>query len=394
MKKLILSLAITASLFTSCTKSEDEEIYVAQPATGEITGNITTNTTFAYGNYTLRGIVKIQSGVTVTFEAGSTITADKITGDNALVVLNGGKLICNGTESQPIVFTEKSGIPGSWGGIIMYGNAPINALGGVATSTSEDGLALPYGGTNDAHNGGSLNYVRVEYAGSKLADGTKENNSFTFYSCGSGTRLDHVVAYKGADDGFEFFGGTVSMTNAVSYGNYDDAFDWQDGWRGQNNNNWYAYQTTKGNFGMEIEASNNNNVFGPKITNITLKRETGCTPEVVGDVQVDAFQFKKEGNGEFTNVLIDGYGNYTEGTTTYQGAACKIQDANTNNNQVNGGKIKFLNIKIVNTTRDIAGAGSVSVAFPTENFTTTTATVGASLTSGAWAAVGNTSLIK
>lgn len=394
MKKLILSLAITASLFTSCTKSEDEEIYVAQPATGEITGNITTNTTFAYGNYTLRGIVKIQSGVTVTFEAGSTITADKITGDNALVVLNGGKLICNGTESQPIVFTEKSGIPGSWGGIIMYGNAPINALGGVATSTSEDGLALPYGGTNDAHNGGSLNYVRVEYAGSKLADGTKENNSFTFYSCGSGTRLDHVVAYKGADDGFEFFGGTVSMTNAVSYGNYDDAFDWQDGWRGQNNNNWYAYQTTKGNFGMEIEASNNNNAFGPKITNITLKRETGCTPEVVGDVQVDAFQFKKEGNGEYSNILIDGYGDYTEGTTTYHGAACKIQDATTNNNQVNGGKIKLQNVQIVNTSQQVAGAGSVSVAFPAGNFTTTTATVGASLTSGAWAAVGNTSLLK
>jgi len=394
MKKLILSLAIAASLFTSCTKSEDEEIYVAQPATGEITGNITTNTTFAYGNYTLRGIVKIQSGVTVTFEAGSTITADKNTGDNALVVLNGGKLICNGTESQPIVFTEKSGISGSWGGIIMYGDAPINALGGVATSTSEDGLALPYGGTNEAHNGGSLNYVRVEYAGSKLADGTKENNSFTFYSCGSGTRLDHVVAYKGADDGFEFFGGTVSMTNAVSYGNYDDAFDWQDGWRGQNNYNWYAYQTTKGNFGMEIEASNNNNAFGPRITNITLKRETGCTPEVVGDVQVDAFQFKKEGNGEFTNILIDGYGDYTEGTTTYHGAACKIQDATTYNNQVNGGKIKLQNVQIVNTSQQVAGAGSVSVAFPAGNFTTTTATVGASLTSGAWAAVGNTSLIK
>ena len=28
---------------------------------------------------------------------------------------------------------------------------------------------------------------------------------------------------KGADDGYEFFGGTVSMTNAISYGNFDDA---------------------------------------------------------------------------------------------------------------------------------------------------------------------------
>lgn len=394
MKKLILSFAIIASLFTSCTSSDDEEIINPNPATGEITGTITTNRTFPYGNYTLKGIVKIAAGATVTFEAGSTITANKNTGDNALVVLNGGKLICNGTAEQPIVFTEQSGISGSWGGIIMYGDAPINALGGVATSTSEDGLALPYGGTNEAHNGGSLSYVRVEYAGSKLADGTKENNSFTFYSCGTGTILDHLVAYKGADDGYEFFGGTVSMTNAVSYGNYDDAFDWQDGWKGQNNSNWYAYQITKGNFGMEIEASNNNNTYGPKITNITLKRHTSCTPEVVGDVQVDAFQFKKEGNGEFSNILIDGYGDYTEGSTTYHGAACKIQDANTNNNQVNSGKIKLLNVNIKNTSQQIAGAGSVSVSFPSGNFTTNASSTGASLNSGNWSKVGNINLVQ
>ena len=57
----------------------------------------------------------------------------------------------------------------------MYGDAPIKSVaGGVTTSTSEDGKTLSYGGTNAAHNGGSLKYVRVEYAGSKLADGTKE----------------------------------------------------------------------------------------------------------------------------------------------------------------------------------------------------------------------------
>ena len=52
-------------------------------ATGEITGILAESKTFAYGNYTLKGIVKINSGVTITFDAGSTITADKTTGDNA-----------------------------------------------------------------------------------------------------------------------------------------------------------------------------------------------------------------------------------------------------------------------------------------------------------------------
>lgn len=38
------------------------------------------------------------------------------------------------------------------------------------------------------------------------------------------------------------------MANAISYGNFNEAFDWQDGWQDQNNSNWYAYQTVKGNY--------------------------------------------------------------------------------------------------------------------------------------------------
>lgn len=394
MKKIILSLAILASAFTGCTSSDDES--TAPAVTGEITGLITANTTYPLGTYTLKGIVKIESGVSVTFAAGSTITCDKTTGDNALVVKNGAKLYVNGTASQPVIFTEKSQIPGSWGGIIMYGDAPINAVVGVTTSTSEDGNALSYGGTNATHNGGTLTYARVEYAGSKLADGTKELNGFSFYSVGSGTTLDHLVSYKGADDGFEFYGGTVSLTNSISYGNYDDAFDWQDGWKGQLNSNWYGLQVNKGNFGIEIETSNNNNAYWPKVSGITLKRVTGCTPEVAGAIEIDAFQFKKEGNGEFNNVVIDGYGNYTEGTTVYQGAAVKIQDASTNTNQVNGSKIKLTNVKITNTTQivPVGATSAISVAFPTGQFTTSTTATGATITTGAWSTVGGVNLLQ
>jgi len=112
MKKILLSLVILASTFTACTSSDDNS--TAAVVTGEITGPIAAYKVLPLGTYTLKGIVKINSGVTVTFDAGSTITCDKTTGDNALVVLNGGKLIINGTASQPVVFTEKAGIPGSW----------------------------------------------------------------------------------------------------------------------------------------------------------------------------------------------------------------------------------------------------------------------------------------
>jgi hypothetical protein len=386
MKKLILSLAILATLFTACTK--DDEDTTITPVVGELTGSITANRTIAYGNYTLNGIVTIESGVTVTFDAGSTITANATNGVDALVVKNGGKLIMNGTAAQPIVLTEPSATPGSWGGIIMYGDAPINGAGAVATKTSEDGLNLPYGGTNAAHNGGKLSYVRVEYAGKKITDGTSEMNGFSFYSVGSGTILENLVSYKGADDGFEFYGGTVSASNLISYGNFDDSFDWQDGWKGQNNSNWYAYQVTTGNFGMEIEASNNNNAYFPVISNITLKRAPGTVTEGGSSAaEYDAIQFKKQGNGDFTNILISGY-------TTANSTAVRIQDAGTNTDQVTGGKIKLTNVKINDGTSQFAGAGSLVVTFPSGKYTTSTTSTGATLTGGLWSTVGGVSLIQ
>lgn len=397
MKSKFLAFAAIASLvLASCSSDDDDPIIPTGPVAGEIKGTYTENQTFPYGNYTLEGIVKVNPGVTLTFDAGSRITCDGGTGDNALVVLNGGKLIVNGTADAPVIFTESSKIPGSWGGIIMYGDAPIKALGGGPTAQSEDGNVITYGGTNPTHNGGALHYVRVEYAGAKLGDGTKENNAFTFYSVGSGTVLDHLVAYKGADDGYEFFGGTVSATNLIAYGNYDDSFDWQDGWQGQNNSNWYAYQTGKGNFGMEIEASNNNNDYGPKVTNITLKKASGTVTESDADVQVDAFQFKKEGNGIYDNIIIDGYGTYMVGLTAYEGAAVKIQDANTNTNQVATGKLKMTNVKINNTTQvnPVGATGSIIVNFPASNWTTNNAATGASISGGAWTNVDGTNLIQ
>ncbi len=400
MKKLVSSIALLTLVFTGCSSSDNDVVTPPAQGSGEITGDVTASKTYIKGTYTLSGTVRVKSGATLTFEAGSVITADVTNGTDALLVEKGGMLNIAGTAAEPVVFTEKSKTAGSWGGIIIFGEAPIvsgkTADGTpITTATSEDGTNIIYGGTNATHSSGSLKYARVEYAGKKILDGNSEMNGFSFYAVGSGTVLENLVSYKGADDGFEFYGGTVSAKNLISYGNTDDSFDWQDGWQGQANTNWYAYQTGAGNFGMEIEAKSVNNAFGPKVSNITLRRAAGTATEAGNPTEIDAFQFKKEGNGEYSNIVISGYTNtVTSGTTTTNAVAVRIQDASTNTNQVNGGKLKILNIKIGDSTPQTGvGASTFTVNFPAANFTTSTTATGAALTPGAWAIVDGVNLL-
>ncbi len=398
MKNLVLSLSILTLLFTGCTSDDDT---VVTPPTvvigsGDLTGEVSVSKDYIKGNYNLDGVLKIKSGVTLTFAAGTNITANTASGSafDAIVVENGGKLIMIGTAAEPIVCSHLTKFAGSWGGIVMYGNAPIVGANGVTTSNAEDGItpstggtAYAYGGPDATHNSGTLKYVRVEYAGKKISDGLTELNGFSFYAVGSGTVLENLVSYKGNDDGFEFYGGTVSAKNLISYGNSDDSFDWQDGWRGQDNSNWFAYQTGTGNYGMEIESKNVDNAFWPVVSGITLKRAAGTVTED-NTPQYDAIQFKSRGNGFYSNVVISGY-------TNPLATAVRIQDAGTNTSQVIAEKIKFTNIKINDGTSNFAYKdATVTVTFLPANFAISNDAIGALLTPGAWAVVDGVNLLS
>lgn len=358
------------------------------PEGGKLSGEITSNLTIKKGNYTLEGIVKVADGATLTIEAGATFTVSTAV-TSSLVVLQGGKILALGTANEPIVFTTAAKTPGGWGGITIYGKAPIKAVNGNTTAVSEDGNAITYGGTDANFSSGILKYVRVEYAGKKISDGTSETNTFTFYAVGDGTILENLVAYKGTDDGYEFFGGTVSAKNIVSYGNYDDSFDWQDAWSGQNNTNWYAFQTVTGNFGMEIEASANIDNTPPKISNITLIRDANTNPEVAGSTEISAIQFKRQGTGIFSNVYISGYKN-TGGKNAY---SVLIQEQTTETNQVATNKIKVEPLNYVNSDNPgVWGYAYTPVAVKT--FTNTATVSKVSLTAGAWATVDGVNLLS
>ncbi|WP_294243053.1 hypothetical protein [uncultured Chryseobacterium sp.] len=353
---------------------------------GTLSGTITKDILIKKGTYVLDGVVKITNGATITIEAGAVFNAVS-TKSSSLVILQDGKINAVGTASEPIVFTTTTKTPGDWGGITLYGNAPIKAVNGLAQALSEDGNNVYYGGSDANSNSGTMKFVRVEYGGRKINDGTSETNSMTFYAVGAGTTLENLVTYKGTDDGYEFFGGTVSAKNIISYGNFDDSFDWQDAWSGQNNTNWYAFQTGTGNFGMEVEASANVDNTPPKISNITLIRDTNTNPEVAGSIEISAIQFKRQGTGIFSNVYISGYKNMG-GKNAY---SVLIQDDATNTNQVANGKVVVSPINYVNS--DNAGVWGYTQANGGKTFTNTSTVTKVSLTGGAWATVDGVNLL-
>lgn len=402
MKKKFLPLALALIVgfgLTSCTVEINdgmEDSSTVTPGTSEsvlsgtgtLKGTIAKDLLIKKGNYTLDGIVKVTNGATITIEAGAVFNV-VTTKTSALVILNDGLIDAQGTASEPIVFTTSTKTPGDWGGITLYGEAPIKALNGNTTAISEDGNALSYGGNSANDYSGIMKFVRVEYAGKKIGDGTSETNTFTFYSVGAATVLENLVAYKGTDDGFEWFGGSVSAKNLVSYGNFDDSFDWQDAWSGQNNSNWFAYQVGTGNFGMEIEASSNADNVAPKINNVTLIRATGTNPEAANSPEITAIQFKKQGSGIFSNVYISGYKNIG----AQKAYSVLIQDAATETGQVNTGKIVVSPMTYLDSDNPLVW-GYAFTPNGGKTFTNATTVTKVSLPAGAWATVDGVNLLS
>jgi hypothetical protein len=153
-----------------------------------------------------------------------------------------------GTETEPILFTSAAPNPqsGDWGGIVLCGKASINTsyngtnglyqVEGGIDNANGDGLAgsgdaaVPAAVDND--NSGTLQYVRIEYAGYAYQP-DKEINSLTMAAVGSGTTIDHIQVVYAKDDAYEWFGGTVNCKYLIAYKTQDDDFDTDNGFSGK-----------------------------------------------------------------------------------------------------------------------------------------------------------------
>lgn len=284
MRKSILTAALTAMTLGSA--------YAACPAgtsaLGMSQGKEACGLQGTYGNSNLLltsdKLWVLQGGVfiggdntaqsTLTIEPGTKLVGQS--GADYLVINRGSKIFAEGTASAPIVMTTSkttNRARGDWGGLIINGNAPINTgCNGAICEKQGEGATGLYGGNDPEDSSGVLKYVVVEFAGNEITP-DNELNGIAFQGVGRGTVVDYIQVHMNADDGVEFFGGTVNVKHVVLTGNRDDSMDWTYGWQGKAQFVIIEQYDDQANNGIEADSSKVAGIeprSNPELSNMTF----------------------------------------------------------------------------------------------------------------------------
>ena len=314
-RMLAIALALGVTM-TSCNGDDDDDnnngnvtytitdVTVGGQAYKKIAGNINQNVTLNSSNkYLLSDGVFVMSGSTITIPAGTEIYGDKSDGVDFLTINQGAKIMCMGTAANPVIMSALTQEKGSFGGLIINGYGEINN-GATATAECNSGT---YGGTDNTDNSGEIHYLRLEYSGFICAT-DDELNGLTLNAVGSGTVIEYVQVYKGADDGFEWFGGAVNLRYAMSTANKDDSFDCTHGWAGKGQF-WVVHQDNEsGDRGFEFDNNGDDNsalpFTNPMIANVTLVGQDD------GDSSNTGMRLREGSKFKIWNALVTGFPNH------------------------------------------------------------------------------------
>tara|TARA_R110002110_G_scaffold153886_1_gene347524 strand:+ start:82473 stop:83903 length:1431 start_codon:yes stop_codon:yes gene_type:complete len=184
----------------------------------------------ANGDTVVDATISIQPGTQIKGQTGSFAN---------MIITRGSKIMAEGTADAPIIFSSDDpgfdGV-GDWGGLILHGYAPHNEcltadMGAVACNIDSEGESGFGGGYSPDDSSGVLRYVVVAEGGFEFATGN-EINGISLIGVGAGTEMEYIQIHNNADDGIEYYGGTVSTRYLVLTGNQDDSIDWDEGWNG------------------------------------------------------------------------------------------------------------------------------------------------------------------
>ncbi len=264
----------------------------------------------------------VEEGVTVSFTYHNNVNSDVGTiitlpadESNFEEPQPSGQLIAVGTSTNPVVFTSERKQVASWGGIILAGEASNNVPGGIGDIEGLEqgvqyGADIDGGETfEDGDSSGRLSYVRIEYSGYSIADGS-ELQALTLYSVGSGTQIDHVNLFVSVDDGIELFGGTVDVKYLAVTGAQDDTFDYDQGWTGRGQF-WVGVQTDglPSNKGFEndgcadqADCDGGNGPTSPQIYNVTIVGNGVSNGETIYGLHL-----REDIEGTYSNIIVTSF---------------------------------------------------------------------------------------
>ena len=252
---------------------------------GDVTSTVTLD---ASKSYLLDGSYIVQDGGKLIIPAGTKITAADGGTSVYIAVLQGGTIDIQGTADNPVVMSSQNANARDWGGLTICGEATTSE--GVDATAEVGGFI--YGGTDDEDSSGSIKNLVILGTGAQI-NSESQYNGVSFYAVGSGTTVENIAVINGADDGVEFFGGTVSATNLYFENDEDDSVDWTEGWSGTLTNVYISHTIEGFSTAFEGDGTNKN----PKFINVTAISTQGGT----------ALQFKKQSGATITNLYLDGY---------------------------------------------------------------------------------------
>lgn len=198
------------------------------------------------------------TGPSLIIDAGNTLAFSDAA--DFLLINRGSQIIAEGSRVAPITITSfTDAISGTvapeavqqWGGMQINGNGITNNCTDTQRTNNTchvvaEGQPSHYGGNDNAESSGTLRYVVVKHTGFEAAPGD-ELNGITFNAVGSGTTVENIETYSTYDDGIEFFGGAVNVTNFVALFVNDDSIDFSDGYVGTVDNALVIHSETNGN---------------------------------------------------------------------------------------------------------------------------------------------------
>jgi hypothetical protein len=421
MKKIILPLLMVSTLvFTGCLKDDDtpiiiEEVTIIQNGddststteTVDVTGEITEDTTWTNDKiYELNQKVVVNNGATLTIEAGTIIKGTSGTGSlaSALIIARGSKISAEGTSTSPIIFTSSSdnidlgetagtnldeSNRGLWGGLIILGNAPGSFKGDLVEVQIEgipadDTFGL-YGGTDAADNSGVLKYVSIRHGGALIGEGN-EINGLTLGGVGNGTVIENIEVLANVDDGVEFFGGTVNVTNVLVWGQGDDALDIDQAYSGTIDNAVVVLGDAS-DHAFEIDGPEGTSTGSFTLQNATIIGNSVTANGEYADYRsgamgatnnIYAYGFKADSDIELDN---DGVAtNYNDGLLTFSAWEIVLPEGVTDVTSIFANKAETVTVTGFGSEATAVTKGAQTVGATTSEFSWTYAVINGGLT--------------